>query len=582
MNDYLFKEQATEVIVQLLCGSIGGGVSSAITYPLTNIRLRNILQKDKNKCKIDDGNKIKANNDDFYIEKEKGDNTEVDKNNKANLFTSHKDNSNEKSKYKDNVKYGKKSNTSIATPCFGELDVLAYETNDSNSEKNNVLKFNKQSSTYVVNSNFLSRKKYVSSNSNSKSTLNVNKDNSEDSCSNDCSNSNSEFNSESSIANIKANKLKKRKTILSILLNKVKLLMMKILEKINIFKSQFYKTANKIYVNEGIGGFFKGAASNIFSSMVQNGSHFCFVKIFDFLFNKYFSYLLNKDNSKTIIQTMILNFLAALITAIVINPIDVINTKALTSKNSNDIIKGIKYSIKKQYRKMSREEEDYFEDNQEANKSNKSNKSEHLVKGNKFNENINISLESFTNIKLKEKIDHAILNHSEDYNLNVFKEISYFDIISDIYKNNGIKGFYSGIIPSLILTSYPVIQFTIYEYIKRIYEEANEFSGDKSLTVKQIFLTSLISKMGALIIAYPMTTFKTLIQSNNSSSKVFELIKNNGFFSLYNGIENKIVSSQISNIVMMYLYEKLQKLIRFTVFSLVFGLDFKINMNKNK
>lgn len=38
-----FKEKAAEILVQLLCGSIGGGVSTFFTYPMTNIRLRNIV-----------------------------------------------------------------------------------------------------------------------------------------------------------------------------------------------------------------------------------------------------------------------------------------------------------------------------------------------------------------------------------------------------------------------------------------------------------------------------------------------------------------------------------------------------------
>jgi hypothetical protein len=37
------KEKAAEILVQLLCGSIGGGVSTFFTYPMANIRLRNIV-----------------------------------------------------------------------------------------------------------------------------------------------------------------------------------------------------------------------------------------------------------------------------------------------------------------------------------------------------------------------------------------------------------------------------------------------------------------------------------------------------------------------------------------------------------
>ena len=39
-------------------------------------------------------------------------------------------------------------------------------------------------------------------------------------------------------------------------------------------------------------------------------------------------------------------------------------------------------------------------------------------------------------------------------------------IIKDIYKNEGVQGFFKGIKPALILVSNPVIQFFCYEFFK--------------------------------------------------------------------------------------------------------------------
>ena len=43
-QDDTFKEKAAEVIVQLLCGAAGGGISAFITYPLSIIRLKSIIR----------------------------------------------------------------------------------------------------------------------------------------------------------------------------------------------------------------------------------------------------------------------------------------------------------------------------------------------------------------------------------------------------------------------------------------------------------------------------------------------------------------------------------------------------------
>lgn len=39
-----FQEKATEIMVQLLCGSLGGGVSTFFTYPLSIIRLKKMVE----------------------------------------------------------------------------------------------------------------------------------------------------------------------------------------------------------------------------------------------------------------------------------------------------------------------------------------------------------------------------------------------------------------------------------------------------------------------------------------------------------------------------------------------------------
>lgn len=49
------------------------------------------------------------------------------------------------------------------------------------------------------------------------------------------------------------------------------------------------------------------------------------------------------------------------------------------------------------------------------------------------------------------------------------------DAIAKVYSQEGIKGFYKGIIPSLILVSNGAIQFMTYEYLRvKVIQRHNE------------------------------------------------------------------------------------------------------------
>jgi adenine nucleotide transporter 17 len=44
---------------------------------------------------------------------------------------------------------------------------------------------------------------------------------------------------------------------------------------------------------------------------------------------------------------------------------------------------------------------------------------------------------------------------------------SVFSTIKDIYKSEGIQAFYKGVIPNLVLVINPIINFVIYEGLKK-------------------------------------------------------------------------------------------------------------------
>lgn len=439
-------------------------------------------------------------------------------------------------------KFFDKSTSTLVTPHFGDNIINYYESNDekdigsSNLNSNSEYKanqynsnlFNKYQSNasspmYISNSNHIIHNDYAkpdvnnnyikiisnnskenSNNSNGSKTRNSNNNNenvqkeTESSSNLYSSNTNTNTNINSESANNDST------SIVSLIQ-----LLLKPITSIGNFINPFDNIINpaiKILKEEGIGGLYRGSLSSVICSMVQNGSHFTFVKIFEMLLSDKLSSLFsnNNSNSKSIYSVIILNFLAAIITATITNPIEVIHTRMATLSKKPINLKGLS----------------------------------------------NIS------------------------------------IIKKIFNKEGFAGFFKGIGPSLILTLYPVIQFTVYDYLKGIFEKKNLYvSGISELSSSQIILVSLLSKCITTIINYPLITIKSLSQYNKDSKKsvydiIKQLIKDAGISGFYSGISNKLISSQISNMILMVIYEKIQAFVRFAVFSMVFG--FKINFKKVK
>lgn len=109
-------------------------------------------------------------------------------------------------------------------------------------------------------------------------------------------------------------------------------------------------------------------------------------------------------------------------------------------------------------------------------------------------------------------------------------------MIRAIFKNEGISGFYKGLLPSLILTINPILQYIIYEYLKAILIDANG-----NLSSKNIIIISAISKLITTLVTYPTLCIKTLYQANNNKTAkeirdiVLENLHKQGFFYLYKG-----------------------------------------------
>lgn len=83
---------------------------------------------------------------------------------------------------------------------------------------------------------------------------------------------------------------------------------------------------------------------------------------------------------------------------------------------------------------------------------------------------------------------------------------SLVETVKEIYQKEGIGAFYKGVLPNMVLVANPVINFVIYENIKKLLLD-KKFS----LNFIQLFLLSSIAKTLATICTYPVLTVRTLL-----------------------------------------------------------------------
>jgi solute carrier family 25 folate transporter 32 len=121
-----------------------------------------------------------------------------------------------------------------------------------------------------------------------------------------------------------------------------------------------------------------------------------------------------------------------------------------------------------------------------------------------------------------------------------------------IWRQRGLRGFYSGMIPSLIGVSHGAIQFTCYEQLKlwrlsiRTAGISKEEAKDIRLGVRDHLLTSAVAKVIAGTITYPYQTLRTRLQipELGDSRKIVGLIRQmylrEGMKSFYKGYARPI------------------------------------------
>jgi len=132
--------------------------------------------------------------------------------------------------------------------------------------------------------------------------------------------------------------------------------------------------------------------------------------------------------------------------------------------------------------------------------------------------------------------------------------------IQNIIKKEGFEGFFKGIGAGYVLVLNPIIQFLVYEFLKR------KFENSKYKTA-MVFLAGAISKAIATFITYPYQTMKTNMQANKQKNisqieLIKEILKHKGLQGFFNGFGAKLSQTVINSALMLVIYEKIQVVVK--------------------
>ena len=160
--------------------------------------------------------------------------------------------------------------------------------------------------------------------------------------------------------------------------------------------------------------------------------------------------------------------------------------------------------------------------------------------------------------------------------------------VAQIYKEGGIAELYSGILPSLLLTCNPAINYAVYDQVKTSFlawkraqvqpKGASISAGKKSegeigevdaaeLSAIEAFAIGMLAKMVSTVVTYPLIRAKVVLQSNVTTYNstillMLHLFKTEGFFGVFKGLKPQLLRAIFGGALLLMGKEKIQQVVR--------------------
>ncbi|KAI9561570.1 hypothetical protein GHT06_012529 [Daphnia sinensis] len=157
--------------------------------------------------------------------------------------------------------------------------------------------------------------------------------------------------------------------------------------------------------------------------------------------------------------------------------------------------------------------------------------------------------------------------------LNRNQNVTAWQCISNIYRSQGMVGFYRGITASYFGISETIIKFVLYEYLKVTLQQWRETQADSSMSnyvALDYMIAGAISKTMACSLSYPHEVVRTRLREENSRYRGFfqtlhTVFREEGHRGLYRGLSTQLVRQIPNTAIMMTTYEAVVYLLKSVV-----------------
>jgi len=131
------------------------------------------------------------------------------------------------------------------------------------------------------------------------------------------------------------------------------------------------------------------------------------------------------------------------------------------------------------------------------------------------------------------------------------KKLGFIETFQHILAKFGMKGFFRGIGPALVLVVNPVIQYSVFEQLKNLLIARRKLHRKGGLTDFDFFVLGALSKLVATSVTYPYIVVKARFQAGaakyqSSLGALATILRDEGVEGLYKGMGSKLVQSVLT------------------------------------